>query len=59
MLRIFLGYSCVSLFSFLGLFYRNDWLIYHIMSLVLGLSLMMMCEVYKAKAQKLDDGYCE
>ena len=29
------------------------------MSLLIGFSLMVLCEVYKSQAEKKDSGYCE
>lgn len=57
--RLFLGYSIMSLISFFDLFYNNSLLKYNIMGFILGVSLLLMCEIYKIKAERLDAGYCE
>lgn len=57
--RIFLGYSVLSLISFVDLFYDKEIFKYNIMSLLIGFSLMVLCEVYKSQAEKKDSGYCE
>lgn len=57
--RLFLGYSIISLISFVDLFYDISLLKYNLMGFILGVSLLLMCEIYKIKAERLDGGYCE
>ncbi len=57
--RLFLGYFIISLILFVDLFYDIGLLKYNLMGFILGVSLLLMCEIYKIKAEKLDSGYCE